>query len=113
MKLPYFLALDIGTSSVRSALYDCKAEVFEETMVKNDRQLISTDDGGFEIDAEEAFRQAVKAIDDVLQKVPADIEEIKYSAASCFWHSLLGIDKDGNPTTKLFAWAETRPARYT
>ncbi|MGI8544419.1 MAG: gluconokinase [Aridibacter sp.] len=113
MKPPFFLALDIGTSSVRSAIYDCEANVFEETMVKNERLLTSTDDGGFEIDVDEAFSQTVQAIDDVLGKIPAEVENVEYSAASSFWHSLLGIDKNGNPTTKLFGWAETRPAEYT
>ncbi len=112
MKPPYFLALDIGTSSVRSGLYDSEANVFEETMIKNERTLTATDDGGFEIDVAEAFSQTVQAIEDVLNKIPADVENIDFSAASCFWHSLLGIDAEGNPTTKLFAWAETRPAKY-
>lgn len=83
------------------------------TMVKNERTLTATDDGGFEIDADEAFLQTVNAIDDVLQKIPIQVENIEFSAASCFWHSLMGIDKNGNPTTKLYAWAETRPAKYT
>lgn len=112
MKPPYFLALDIGTSSVRSAIYDAGANVFEETMVKNERTLTSTDDGGFEIDADEAFLQIVEAIDNVLEKIPEEVADIEYSATSSFWHSILGIDKDGKPTTKVFAWAETRPAEF-
>ena len=112
MKEPYFLAIDIGTSSVRSAIYDAEANVLPETMVKNERQLTATQDGGFEIDADEAFSQIVTAIDEVLTKCPKTAESIEYSATSSFWHSILGIDKDGNPTTKVFAWAETRPAKY-
>jgi len=61
------LALDIGTSSVRSALYDCQGNVLPKTMVKNERQLAATEDGGAEIDANLAFGQVVAAIDDVLE----------------------------------------------
>jgi gluconokinase len=104
--------LDIGTSSVRSGLYDSDANPLPETMVKNERLLTATQDGGFEIDADEALFQVVQAVDDVLAKCPESVEKIAYSATSSFWHSILGIDKDGNPTTKVFAWAETRPARY-
>ncbi|MCB1025508.1 MAG: carbohydrate kinase, partial [Acidobacteria bacterium] len=113
MKSPIFLALDIGTSSVRSAVYDKEANVLPETMVKNERQLTTTQDGGYEIDADEAYLQAVTTIDDVRQKFDGRVEKIQYAAASSFWHSILGIDKDGNPTTKVFAWGETRPAKYT
>lgn len=109
---PIVLALDIGTSSVRSALYDGNAEVLQATMVKNERTVKSTDDGGAEIDANEAFSQVVKAIDDVLKRCPAEVAESKYVAASCFWHSLIGIDANGEPTTPVFTWAETRPAKY-
>lgn len=112
MKPPLFLALDIGTSSVRAGLYDCEANVLPDTMVKNERHLTATQDGGFEIDADEAFSQIVQAVDDVLAKCPASFENVEHTATSSFWHSILGVDKDGNPTTKVFAWAETRPAKF-
>ncbi|MDQ3179458.1 MAG: gluconokinase [Acidobacteriota bacterium] len=111
-KSPIVLALDIGTSSVRSALYDCQANVLPATMVKNERAVKLTEDGGAFIDSAEAFSQVVKAIDDVLKKCPAEVAETDYVAASCFWHSLIGIDGNGEATTPVFTWAETRPARY-
>ena len=112
MKPTYILALDIGTSSVRSALYNARAEVLPATMVKNERVVKITEDGGAEIDAHKAFEQVVKAVDDVFAKCPAEVAETKYVAASCFWHSLIGIDANGEPTTPVFTWAETRPADF-
>lgn len=108
MQRQYVLALDIGTSSVRSALYDCAGNVLPRTMVKNERRLVATEDGGAEIDAEDAFQQVVQAIDDVLKKSEKVKGEIICSAASSFWHSLVGIDSNGKPTTKVFGWADTR-----
>lgn len=81
-------------------------------MVKNERGVEITDDGGAEIDANQAFAQVVAAIDDVFAKCPREIEQIQFAAASCFWHSLLGIDDKGEPTTPVYTWAETRPAKY-
>lgn len=112
LKSSLILALDIGTSSVRAALYDFAANVLPETMVKNERQLTQTEDGGAEIDALEAFSQVEKAIDEVLKKAEKIDGEIEYVAASSFWHSLVGIDKNGNPTTKVFGWADTRSREY-
>ena len=100
--------MDIGTSSVRSALYDCQGNVLPKTMVKNERQLAATEDGGAEIDANLAFGQVVAAIDDVLGKAKNVKGEITHVAASSFWHSLLGVDANGKPTTKVFGWADTR-----
>lgn len=110
--MPHVLAIDIGTSSVRAALYDEKARVLPETMVKDERVLDATDDGGAEIDAGEAFEQVVKAIDAVLKKAKNVREEIGFVAASSFWHSLVGVDKKGSPTTKVFGWADTRSRKY-
>ena len=108
----YILALDIGTSSVRAGIYDERAEVLPATMVKNERRIRQTGDGGAEIDADEAFRQVVKAVTDVQRKIPAKIKPVEYAAASCFWHSLLGIDANGEPTTPVYTWAETRPKNF-
>ena len=112
MKDSFILALDIGTSSVRAALYDFRGDVLPETMVKNERVVEITDDGGAEIDAEEAFAQVIEAIDEVLEKNNALVEQIQYVAASCFWHSLVGVDAEGRTTTPVYTWAETRPAKH-
>jgi gluconokinase len=107
------LGLDIGTSSVRAALYDSKGNMLPETLVKNERSLTSTADGGAEIDAEVALRQIIRAIDDVLE-ISSGVEgEITHVAACAFWHSLVGIDIKGRPTTKVFGWADTRSREQT
>ncbi len=108
----YILALDIGTSSVRAALYDAKGDVLPATMVKNERTLTATEDGGAEIDALEGLRQIETAIDDVLAKSAKIKGEISHVAASSFWHSLVGVDAHGKPTTKVFGWADTRSRNY-
>ena len=108
MTYPLILALDIGTSSVRAALYDESGNVLPETMVKHERILSTTNDGGSEIDAYASFEQIADAIDGVLAKSSALKSEITHAAASAFWHSLVGVDSNGNPTTNVFGWADTR-----
>lgn len=77
-------------------------------MVKNERQLAATEDGGAEIDADLAFEQVVAAVDDVLAKSKNVKGDITHVAASSFWHSVVGVDAKGKPTTKVFGWADTR-----
>lgn len=74
--------------------------------------MTATEDGGAEIDAGEAFGQIETAIDDVLEKSENIAGEIEYVAASSFWHSLVGVDEKGKPTTKVFGWADTRSREY-
>lgn len=108
----HLLALDIGTSSVRAAIYDGQGRRIEKSFVKNERSLDVTEDGGAEIDAEKAFLQVVEAIEDVLAKVPELSEKVDYAAASCFWHSLVGVDAKGKAVTPVYGWADTRSAKY-
>ncbi len=81
-------------------------------MVKNSRTLTATADGGFEIDAADSLEQVIGAIDDLMRVSGPNVDRIEFAAVSSFWHSIVGVDRNGEPTTKLFAWAETRPAQY-
>ncbi|MGB7069542.1 MAG: gluconokinase [Pyrinomonadaceae bacterium] len=112
MKKVLILVLDIGTSSVRAALYDDAGNVLPRTMVKNERSLNATDDGGAEIDANEAFDQVVTAIDEVLRRSEKIAGDIGYIASSSFWHSLVGVDASDKATTKVYGWADTRSRDY-
>lgn len=110
---PFVLAIDIGTSSVRAAMYDDDAKPMRGISAKMDRAFTATADGGFEIDADNAFRQVVEAIDAVLKKAEKLKREIEYIASCSFWHSLVGIDAQGKPTTPVFGWADMRSRQHT
>ena len=59
----FILGIDVGSSSVKAALFDHQGEQVPKTLVKIERKLKATLDGGSEIDADAAFRQVVIAID--------------------------------------------------
>ena len=102
------LGLDVGSSSVRAALFDHAGNLIPKTLVKIERKLKSTLDGGSEIDADAAFRQVIKAIDELLEIAENRKGNITHVATCTFWHSLLGIDKMGKPTTPVLGWADNR-----
>jgi gluconokinase len=105
---PLVLALDISTSSVRAALYDrCGLEVPGAEM-QLERTLHTTSDGGAELSAAEAIAQVISTIDALLSKSVANLTRIELVAVSCFWHSLLGVDREGRAVTPVFGWADTR-----
>lgn len=104
------LALDVGTSSVRAALYDAQGNRIEGTEVKHERTLTVTKDGGAEINADEAVEQVAEAIDEVITKSPSLAEQTGLVATSCFWHSLVGVNENADAITPVLGWADTRAA---
>jgi gluconokinase len=109
---PLALALDIGTSSVRGALYDEQGVEIEGTQARIARCLSTTGEGGAELDAKEAIEQTASTIDAVLARVCGLEARIETVAVACFWHSLVGINSAGRAVTPIFGWADTRAARH-
>ena len=113
LKHPIILALDIGSSSVRAALYDGDANLIPQTSVKIEQTFHVTPDGGNEINTDHAIANVVAAIDTVLEKTKRLKGEIACVASCCFWHSLVGVNAQGNHTPVVLGWADTRSRKYS
>lgn len=105
---PRILAVDVGSSSVRAELYDGSGNGLEGTETKLEYDFEYTPDGGATTDADELLDLVARAIDGALSR--ADDEEISGVAMSTFWHSVLGLGRDGNPTIPILTWADRRAA---
>lgn len=110
MKGAFFLAIDMGTSSTRSAIYDARGGRLLETTAQVAYPLIAGADGQAELRAEDLRR----AVDAVLAKTFAAWRKAKKRGpiagigVSCFWHSLLGLDAQGRAITPVYTWADSR-----
>ncbi|MBD0370179.1 MAG: gluconokinase [Pyrinomonadaceae bacterium] len=102
------LALDVGTSSIRAALYTEDARELAQTQARTPTNINRTIEGGAELDAEEAVEQVTRTIDAALALSNAQPNPIETVAVSCFWHSLLGVDDEGRAVTPVLGWADTR-----
>jgi gluconokinase len=102
------LSVDVGSSSVRAELYDDAGEGVEGTEVKLDYEFEYTPEGGAEKDADELLDLVVRAVDGTLSEAGGAV--ISGVAMSTFWHSVLGLDRDGRPTTPILTWADRRAA---
>lgn len=98
------MALDIGTSSVRAALFDLRGKRLPGTLAQRSYPLDTGSDGRAELDPLELLRQA-KAC---LREAGRGWRGISAVGVSCFWHSLLGTDAEGNPLTPIYTWADSR-----
>ncbi len=98
------LGLDIGTSGVRAALFDERGEDISSSSV---RQHWPAVDNTTSFNAEQRLGWIESAIDHLFGLArPVDVE-IKLISISCFWHSLVGVDENGDSTTPVFTWAST------
>ncbi|HEV2741829.1 MAG TPA: gluconokinase [Rubrobacter sp.] len=102
------MSLDVGSSSVRAALHDASGDAVGGSEVKLDHEFDQTADGGATADADALLDLTARAIDGVLSRQPD--ARILCVAASTFWHSVLGVDRDGRPTTPILTWADRRAA---
>lgn len=105
---PLVLALDIGTSSVRALLFDRQCRAIEESEAQHPYEITTTPDGGAEADAKDVFAIVLRCLDGATQFAGNRADEIAGVGASCFWHSLLGLDADGTPITPVLYWGDTR-----
>jgi gluconokinase len=110
MKASVILALDIGTSSTRSAIYDARGNRVMATTAQISYSLVTGADGRAELRPEDIERAVAGVFEKTLKawrktKAPAPIAGI---GVSCFWHSLLGLDAKGRAITPIYTWADSR-----
>ena len=96
------LSIDVGTSGVRAALCDEEGNPIEGAQAVTRRELA----GFAELDPEALVDEVKRTVDELLNRsVP---ERLEATGISTFWHSLMGVDANGSPTTPLLTWADTR-----
>lgn len=106
------LALDIGTSSARAALFTQRATIITASLHQQHYQARTDANGAFEINPRVLLRAVAGCIDGVLawHLANAANRTIEVVGADCFWHSLIGTTTTGKPTTAIMTWADTRGA---
>jgi len=112
MPEPLILALDIGTSSTRAALFDITAHRAPSTTSQHDYPLLTSPDGKAEIEPGALFGAARACISETLQRRRADAKlrdrPVAAIGVSCFWHSLVGCTEKGEAITRIITWADSR-----
>jgi gluconokinase len=126
------LGIDVGTSGVRAAVFDDEGNQIEGAQALRRRELVDF----VEVDPDVLVEEVVKTVGELLGErgfeyiaVPDSAEQavargkvsvsgvftatgqVEAIAISTFWHSLVGVDAAGRPTTPLLTWADTRATR--
>jgi len=104
------LAVDIGTSSFRTALFDTQGRRVVGTLSQQTYRLRTNPEGQAELDPAVLETAARQCLAGTLQafRDRKNGGRIIAAGASCFWHSLLAVDAAGRPISPIYTWAESR-----
>ena len=105
---PVVIAVDVGSSSARAALFDSRGEPLPGRFHQVPYEPHVTPDGGVEHDPA-VLLEAVATCLDAVHASP-EAETIAGVGVTTFWHGLLGFDRGGRPVTPISMWADTRSA---
>jgi len=98
------LAFDVGTSSLRTSLFDLSGVRLAESTAQRKYVLHTQNDGTAELDPVTLLEAAEACFAATLHE-PTPLAGV---GTSCFWHSLIGTDTLGEPVTPIFTWADSR-----
>jgi gluconokinase len=105
------LTLDVGSSSARTLLFGFDGRQIENFSTQVPYRAHTTTDGGWEIDPAELTGIATRAITGICEQMRAKGVKPAAVAIDTFWHSIVGVDAGGNPTTPLLHPFDTRSAQ--
>lgn len=106
---PQVCAIDVGTSGVRAAFFDERGREVPGAQARSLRAFTTVCDFA-EFDPDQLVDEVIKTVDELLASYSGD--QVRCIAISAFWHSLIGIDAAGLPTTPVLTWADTRAAQF-
>jgi gluconokinase len=109
LKPPYVLALDVGTSSTRTLLFDANGVAVPGMVSQLKYELNTSPDGEVSVDAEMLTDVVAQTVDEVLKAAGSMAEQITAVALDTFWHSMMGVDVHDRPLTPVITWQDTRP----
>ena len=102
------LAVDIGTSHVRAAVFDGGGNPVAGSRVSLPVRILTAAQGRATVEPDELSTTVGEAVTRAATGYgPAGIRAV---GGSCMWHSLIGVDAAGRPSTPVLTWADTRSA---
>ncbi|MGE4297370.1 MAG: gluconokinase [Desulfovibrionaceae bacterium] len=107
---PLILAIDVGSSSVRCALFDGLGGEVEGVAAREPFHLVMGADGAAEAHPALLFDLVCHCVDTVLAKAGPLAGAIAGVGVCTFVANVMGLDVNGRPLTRLATYADTRAA---
>lgn len=108
---PYIATLDVGTSSVRTLLFDRYGREVDGFGTQISYEVQTTSDGGVEMDADALAELVIKSLSVLHQQIAERGLKLSAVASCTFWHNVLGVSADGAPKTPVLHPFDVRSAQ--
>ena len=107
-KTPFVLAVDVGSSSVKAAVYDADANLVDGTLSQAGHEL-HTYVSGAAVEWPGHLLEAIEStIDSVLEKAGPNVDSIAAVAMDSMAMTMLPLDSNGKPLGPFFTYADSR-----
>lgn len=104
--MKYYIGVDVGTSSCRAVAFDENMRVLASA--GREYAVLSPFPGWAEQDPEQILDSACEVLQSVLASPALKGERPAAVGLATFMHSLIGLDREGNPVTNAVIWADLR-----
>lgn len=101
-----YLGIDLGTSSVRAVLFDPMGNPIHAE--QRETPLITETAAMAELDPDLIFEQLIEVVRHSMQYARESHHQIRAIGWSTQLHSLMAVDQNGRPLTRLMTWADSQ-----
>lgn len=110
MAIKYMIGVDLGTTSTKVVLFDLKGHAI--ATANNPYPLYQDTPDMAEEDPEEIFAETVGGLTEVMHRGNVQPDELGGVSFSAAMHSLILMDENDKPLTRVITWADNRAAAY-
>lgn len=107
--MDYFIGVDIGTTSTKSEIFDAKGNLVGKS--QKVYKLYQDIPDMAEEDPKDIFNAVLATLNQVIQAAAISPKSIKFISFSSAMHSLLLMDKNNEPLSRIYTWADNRSAK--
>lgn len=101
--MDYIIGIDVGTTSTKAVIYTLHGDI--KGYSNQLYPLYQDTPDTAEEDPDEIFNATVTALSDVVKKVNGPVRAVSFSTQQ---HSLIALDENHKPLTKVITWADNR-----
>jgi gluconokinase len=105
---PFILSIDIGTSAVRTCLFDCLGRAVEGMEARQPLEIKTTTEGASETNSNLILERTWSCIDSVMKHATSMSQRIAGVASCTFVGNILGVNSTNQAITPLTTYADTR-----